>query len=150
MADHVGINTFRTYLMQGTGTGTLTWAKLVDIKDFSDLGAAPEPIETTTLSDPARTYIPGIENTEQKTFTCNFNNADYATLAALKGQEINVGVWFGASYDDSTGTYTPDGNIAKFTGKGYIDVFVNGGGVNEVVNMTVTLTMTQNFIKQAA
>lgn len=147
MADHVGINTFRTYLMKGTGSGTLTWAKLVDIKSFGDLGAAPEPLETTTLSDPARTYIPGIQNTEQKTFTCNFNNADFATLDALKGQEIDVAVWFGAS--ESGGVYTPDGNIAKFTGKGYIDVFVNGGGVNEVVDMTVTLTMTQNFIKTA-
>lgn len=33
------ISTFRAYLMQGTGTGTLTWSKLVDIKDFPDLGA---------------------------------------------------------------------------------------------------------------
>lgn len=147
MADHVGINTFRTYLMLGTGSGTLSWSKLVDIKDFSDLGAAPEPLETTTLSDPARTYIPGIENTEQKTFTCNFNNTDFATLAALKGTEQNLAIWFGAS--ESGGVYTPDGNIAKFEGKGYIDVFVNGGGVNEVVNMTVTATMTENFVKKS-
>lgn len=147
MADHVGINTFRTYLMLGTGSGTLSWSKLVDIKDFSDLGAAPEPLETTTLSDPARTYIPGIENTEQKTFTCNFNNTDFATLAALKGTEQNLAIWFGAS--ESSGVYTPDGNIAKFEGKGYIDVFVNGGGVNEVVNMTVTATMTENFVKKS-
>ena len=147
MADHVGINTFRTYLMLGTGSGTLSWSKLVDIKDFSDLGAAPEPLETTTLSDPARTYIPGIENTEQKTFTCNFNNTDFANLAALKGTEQNLAIWFGAS--ESGGVYTPDGNIAKFEGKGYIDVFVNGGGVNEVVNMTVTATMTENFVKKS-
>ena len=147
MADQVGINSFRVYLMKGTGTGTLSWSKLVDIKDFSDLGAAPEPLETTTLSDPARTYIPGIENTEQKTFTCNFNNTDFATLAALKGMEQNLAIWFGAS--ESGGVYTPDGNIAKFEGKGYIDVFVNGGGVNEVVNMTVTATMTKNFVKKS-
>lgn len=145
MADQVGINSFRVYLMKGTGTGTLSWSKLVDIKDFPDLGAAPEPLETTTLSDPARTYIPGIENTEQKTFTCNFNTTDYATLAALKGTEQNVAIWIGAS--EAGGVYTPDGNIAKFAGKGYIDVFVAGAGVNEVVNMTVTLTMTKNFVK---
>lgn len=133
--------------MQGTGTGTLTWSKLVDIKDFPDLGAAPEPLETTTTSDPFRTYIPGIENTDQKTYTCNFTPEAYDTLVALKGQEINVGMWFGASY--SGGVYTPDGSVAKFSGKGYVDVFVNGGGINEVVNMTVTLTMTQNFVKDA-
>ena len=134
--------------MQGTGTGNLTWAKLVDIKDFPDLGAAPEPIETTTLSDFARTYIPGIENTEQKTFTCNYTATDYATLAALKGTEVNVAIWFGGT--ESQGVVTPDGSAGKFEGKGYIDVFVAGAGVNEVVNMTVTLTMTQNFVKASA
>jgi hypothetical protein len=45
---------------------------------------------------------------------------------------------------------TPDGSAGKFEGKGYIDVFVAGAGVNEVVNMTVTLTMTQNFVKETA
>lgn len=142
------ISSFQAYLMQGTGTGTLTWSKLVDIKDFPDLGAAPEPLETTTTSDPARTYIPGIENTEQKTFTCNYNPTDYGTLSALKGQEINVGMWFGGTMSGSV--YTPDGSMGKFSGKGYVDVFVAGGGVNEVVNMTVTLTMTQNFVKESA
>lgn len=31
-------SSFKVFLMHGTGTGTLTWAKLVDIKDFPDLG----------------------------------------------------------------------------------------------------------------
>lgn len=144
----MAISSYKAFLMQGTGDSTLTWAKLVDIKDFPDLGAAPEPIETTTLSDFARTYIPGIENTEQKTFTCNYTAADYATLAALKGVEQNIAIWFGGT--ETAGVVTPDGSNGKFTGKGYIDVFVAGAGVNEVVNMTVTLTMTQNFVKVSA
>ena len=106
---------------------------------------APEPLETTTLSDFARTFIPGIENTDQKTFTCNYTSADYTTLMGLKGAVQDVAVWLGASY--SGGIYTPDGSDGKFVGKGYIDVYVNGGGVNEVVNMTITLSMTQNFVK---
>ena len=84
--------------MKGTGTGTLTWAKLVDIKDFPDLGGAPEQIETTTLSDFGRTYIPGIENTEQKTLTCNYTAADYATLDALKGTVQDVDAVTGATF----------------------------------------------------
>lgn len=144
----MAISSYKAFLMQGTGTTTLTWTKLVDIKDFPDLGAAPEPIETTTLSDFARTYIPGIENTEQKTFTCNYTATDYATLVALKGQEINVGVWFGGT-EDASHVVTPTGSNGKFTGKGYIDVFVAGAGVNEVVNMTVTLTMTKGFVKES-
>lgn len=139
------ISTFKTYLMKGTGTGTLTWSPIVPIKDFPDLGAAPEQIEVTTLSDPARAYIEGIENTEQKSFTCNYNATDYATVAALKGQELNLAVWFGAT--GSNGVYTPDGTDGKFEGKGYLSVYVNGGGVNEPVNMTVVATMTKGFVK---
>ena len=126
--------------MQGAGTGTLTWAKLVDIKDFPDLGAAPEPIETTTLSDFARTYIPGIENTEQKTFTCNYTATDYATLAALKGTEVNVAIWFGGT--ESGGVVTPTGSEGQFSFKGLLSVRITGGAVNEVRGMAITIAPT--------
>lgn len=106
---------------------------------------APEALEKTTTADPQRTYIEGILNNEQKTFTCNYNATDYATLEALKGVETPVAIWFGAT--ESGGTYTPDGSMGKFAGKGYISVFVNGAGINEVVNMTVSLTMTEGFQK---
>ena len=139
------INTFQVNLMQGTGSGTLSWSRLVEIKDFPDLAAAPEPLEKTTLADDQRTYIEGILNNEQKTFTCNYNSTDYTTIENLKGVEQNVAIWFGAS--ESGGVYTPDGSLGKFEGKGFISVFVNGGGVNEVVNMTVSLTMTKGFTK---
>lgn len=33
-----GISSFQTYLMVGSGSGTITWSKLVDIKEFPDLG----------------------------------------------------------------------------------------------------------------
>lgn len=145
----MAISSYKAFLMKGTTSGSsTTWAKLVDIKDFPDLGAAPEQIETTTLSDFARTYIPGIENTEQKTVTCNYTAADYATLAALKGTEQDIAIWFGGT--ESNGVVTPDGSNGKFVGKAYVDVFVAGAGVNEVVNMTVTLTMTQNFVKASS
>ena len=46
---------------------TLKWGaspanldKVVDIKDFPDLGGAPEMLEKTTLSDQIQTYILGI------------------------------------------------------------------------------------------
>ena len=141
------INTFQTYLMKGTGTNSLTWSKIVDIKDFPDLGGPPEQIEVTTLSDPTRVFIPGIENIDQKSFTANYNSTDFATVKALEGTELNLGIWFGAS--ETGGVYTPDGSMGKFSGKGYLNVYVNGGGVNDPVNMTITATMTKNFVKDS-
>ena len=103
----------------------------------------PEQLETTTLSDGARTYIAGIENTEQKTLTANYTPADFAKIDALRDVEQNIAIWFGGT--ESQGVVTPDGSEGKFVGKGYINVFIAGAGVNEVVEMTITLTMTQNF-----
>ena len=145
----MAISSYKAFLMKGTtSNNTTTWAKLVDIKEFPDLGGPPEQLETTTLSDFARTYIPGIQNTEQKTFTCNYTAADFATLDGLKGNLQEVAIWFGGT--ENQGVVTPDGSNGKFVGKGYIDVFVAGAGVNEVVNMTVTLTMTENFVKTSS
>ena len=42
-------------------------------------------------------------------------------------------------------SYIKNASLGKFEGKAYINVYINGGAVNEVVNMTVTLTMTQGF-----
>ena len=141
----MAISTYQSYFMNGTGTTTLTWAKLFDFKTDPDLGAAPEQLETTTQSDPAHTYIPGLEANEQKNYTLNYDSSLYDTIKALKDQELNVSEWFGA---DSSGS--PDGHNGKFVGKGYLDIYVNGGDANTVRNMTVVLTMSQLFVKETA
>ena len=141
----MAISTYQSYFMKGTGTGTLTWAKLFDFKTDPDLGAAPEQLETTTQSDPAHTYIPGLEANEQKNYTLNYDSALYDTIKALKGQELDVAELFGA---DASGT--PDGHNGKFVGKGYLDVYANGGDANTVRNMTVVLTMSKLFVKEVA
>ena len=136
----MAISTYKIFLMKGTGTGTITYAKLVDIKEFPDLGGEPEMLDTTTLSDGARTYIPGIQETEALTFTANYTSADFATLKALEGSEGDYAVWLGGTVSD--GVATPTGPDGKFSFKGYLSVFVAGGGVNEVVDMTITIAPT--------
>lgn len=133
-------STYQTYLMKGTGTTTVTYSKLIDIKEFPDLIAPPDRLETTTLSDAARTYIEGLQDTDEMTFTANYDPTDFQTIQALKGTEQNLAVWFGATTSGST--ETPDGSAGKFTFKGYVSASINGGGVNEVVDMTITVTPT--------
>lgn len=130
----MAISTYKVFLMK---KGTSTYEKLVDIKDFPDLGGAPEMLETTTLSDGAQTFIPGIQSLEALEFTANYDKADYTTLAALKDTETEYAVWFGGT--ESAGVVTPDGSEGKFEFKGKLNVFVVGGGVNEVVDMTITI-----------
>lgn len=130
----MAISTYKVFLMKKSSS---TYEKLVDIKDFPDLGGAPEMLETTTLSDKMQTYIPGIQSNDALEFTANYTKADFDTLKALEGTESDFAVWFGGN--ESGGVVTPDGSNGKFEFKGQLSVHVVGGGVNEVVDMTITI-----------
>ena len=101
----MAITTYKVFLMK---KGTSAFEKLIDIKDYPDLGGAPEMIETTTLSNGNRTYKPGIQNSDALVFTANYDKDDYETLAALAGQDNEYAVWFGGT--ESGGTLTPTGD----------------------------------------
>lgn len=105
-----------------------TYTKLVDIKDFPDLGGAPEMLETTTLSDNMQTYIPGIQTLDALEFTANYTKADFTKIKAMEGKDTEFAVYFGS-----------DGADGKFLFSGRVSVFPVGGGVNEVVSMTITI-----------
>ena len=130
----MAISTYKVFLMKKTSD---TWGKLIDIKDFPDLGGSPELLETTTLSDKMQTYIPGIQSLDALEFTANYTKNDYTTLKALEGVENDYAVWFGGT--ESSGVITPTGDDGKFSFKGALSVFASGGGVNEVVDMTITI-----------
>ena len=135
----MAISTYKVFLMKGTtsGSSTTTYEKLVDVKDFPDLGGAPEMLETTTLSDKMQTYIPGIQSLDALEFNANYTKEEFTKLKALEGQELELAVWFGGN--ESNSTLTPTGDDGKFNFKGYVSVFVVGGGTNEVIGMTISV-----------
>ena len=133
----MAISTYKVYLMKKSGSD---WGKLIDIKEFPDIGGDPELLETTTLSDKMQTFILGIQSNEGLNFTANYTKSDYQTLQGLEGSEQDYGIWFGASV--SNNVVTPDGSNGKFEFKGELSVHVSGGGVNEVVDMAITIAPT--------
>ena len=140
-------STYKTYLMY-KASGASDYTKLVDIKDYPDLGGAPEMLETTTLSDSMQTYTAGIQSLDAMTFSCNYSKADYETIKALEQNtsDIDFAIYFGGT-ETSGKITTPDD---KFTFKGKISVFVTGGGVNEVRGMTVTIAPSTVITKATA
>lgn len=130
----MAISTYKVFLMKKE---TDAYKKLVDIKDFPDLGGSPEMLETTTLSDKMQTYILGIQSLDALEFNANYTKEEFTKLKALEGQELELAVWFGGN--ESNSTLTPTGDDGKFNFKGYVSVFVVGGGTNEVVGMTVAV-----------
>ena len=130
----MAISTYKSFLMHKKAS---TWEKLIDIKSFPDLGGAPELLETTTLSDAMTTNIMGIQSLDALEFECNYTLDDYTKLKAMEGTETEFAVWLGGSVEG--GSVVPSGSDGKFEFKGQLAVYVNGGGVNEVVNMTVSI-----------
>jgi hypothetical protein len=130
----MAISTYKSFLMHKKATA---WEKLIDIKSFPDLGGAPELLETTTLSDGMTTNIMGIQSLDALEFECNYTKEDYTKLKALEGKDNDFAVWLGGT--EAAGGVTPTGADGKFEFKGQLAVYVNGGAVNEVVNMTVSI-----------
>lgn len=132
------ISTQHSYFMYKVST---TWTKLFDMKTDADEATAPDQLEVTSMSDNVKKYIPGLQDNPQKQYTANYDLVIYRLIKSLKGVEQDVAEWFGAASDG----ITPDGHDGKFTGKGFLDVYWNGGDANNPRNMTVTLTMTEAF-----
>ena len=137
----MAISTYKTFLMKGEAasgnTGSMTWKKLIDIKDFPDLGGEPELLDTTTLSDYMETKIPGIQKLDNVQFTCNYTLADYKKLKALADTENTFAVWFGGTGEGAT--IQPTGTDGKFKFKGILSVYKTSGSVNAVQEMKITI-----------
>ena len=136
-----GISTYKTYFMLGTlvsgSTTEYTYAKLIDIVDFPDLQPEPETIDVTTLSDPMRQYILGIQDPGGNlSYGANYTPANYTAVKALDdGEAHRIAIWFGANASGE-----PDGSAGKFSYDAYIKTQVLGGGVNEKRSMNIVTT----------
>ena len=127
-------STYKSFLMV---KNTSTYEKLIDIISYPDLGGSPEMLEATTLSDPMTVNILGIQSLDALEFECNYNLEKYTELKAMEGQDKEFAVWLGGT--ESNGTVTPTVTDGKFEFGGQLAVYVNGGGVNEVRKMTVSI-----------
>lgn len=132
----MAISTYKVFLMH-KGSSEASYTKLIDIKEFPDLGGDPEMLETTTLSDKMQTYIAGIQSMDGLSFTANYDLADYKSLKALEGKDEKYAVWFGGT--ETAGTLTPTGSDGKFSFDGQLTAYPTGGGVNEVVDIGITI-----------
>lgn len=119
----MAMNTYGIQLRWGTTADAVE--KVVDIKDFPDLIADPEMIETTTLSDAQVTNIPGIRGGDMLTFTCNYTSADFAKVKA----EENKPLFYELGFSDGS----------AFTWQGQHTCGLPGKGVNEVVEFTINI-----------
>lgn len=114
----MAMNTYNTKLTIGT--------KQYDIKDFPSILGARSALETTTLSDDAQTYIPGIrQQSDTFAFVTNYDATVYGELDKLTDeQECKL------TFGDGSG----------YSWSGEVSVSVNEGSVDAVIEMTISVT----------
>ncbi len=104
----MAISTYKIFLMQ---KNTSAWEKLIDIKEFPDLGGAPEMLELllclTKCRLTFRVFSPSILLSSLRTTL-----DEYKKLKALEGTEKEFAVWFGGT--EAGDTVTPTGDSGKF------------------------------------
>ena len=122
----MAISSYNVVLKYGASSSELT--KLCSIKDFPALGGAPELLETTTLEDAAQTFINGIQSMSAMEFTANYDLDDFKAVLATENKPGYYSLEFGK-----------DGVDGVFAWQGEHTVWVEGAGVNAVVDMKISV-----------
>lgn len=120
------ISTYGVTLKWGATSQAVT--KEVDIKNFPDLGGAPELIEVTTLSDAMQVFINGIQTAGEMAFTCNYTKDSYETVEGDANTELYYALEFGDKGDEGI-----------FEWQGMHSVHITGAEVNAPVEMVITI-----------
>ncbi len=107
------------------GTKLTIGDKVYAIKDFPSILGQRSSLETTTLSDDAQTFTPGIRQQDDSfPFLANYDPTVYAELNALTGeQECKL------TFSDGSG----------FSWNGAVSVSINEGDVDSVLEMTISV-----------
>lgn len=122
----MAISTYGVTLKWGTTMAAAT--KEIDIKDFPDLGGAPEMLETTTFNDDSQTYIKGIQSLGALEFTVNYTKTDYNKVA----EDNNIDLFYILEFGSN-------GSEGAFYWKGKHTAYVVGTGVNSVTEFKMTI-----------
>jgi len=132
----MALSTAKTYLFYDS-TGSGTFAKLVDIINYPDMGSTPNKIDTTDLSaEKLKTNILGLQESPDLTFEANYDETVYETISAITGEK---------EYQLQFGTAGVNG-IFEWTGG--ISIFVMGASVDEARKMQITISASTEIVKK--
>ena len=122
--------TNKTFLMHKAKDAE-SFAKLIDITEYPDLGGAKEKLDATTLSDTKKRTINCIEDTADLEFKAWYEKADYEKLLAIQeaGTLDTYQLWFGENGEDGV-----------FEWEGIMAVYPTSGSSNNVREMSFSIT----------
>lgn len=143
------LSTYKTFLMYRETNSAADPQQLVDIKDYSALGGSPEQIDGTTLSNKMRVFAEGVQSADTLEFTANYTGSGFKRIQDLENdaygnkKEYTFFIYFGGT--ESGSTLIPTGTDGIFKFNGTISVYADGGAVNEIRNMKISITRTTDI-----
>lgn len=99
------------------------------ITSIPSLGAVPESLDTTCLTDAMRTSVHGVQQLEDLTFEAIYDTAEFKKVWALNGTAVEIEVAFN------------DG--LTVTIKGQMAVVLGGVEVNDTYKYSFTITPSE-------
>lgn len=103
--------------------------------DFGDIGAEPNMIDATKLTDAVRVNVIGVQDQGSFNITYQYEGGeatnDYKRLKALKGTK-NVPVSISIPNGESVDTYVNTGEVSTY---------INGAGVGDVLTATASFAL---------
>ena len=130
-----GLSTIGTILKMGAQSSSLT--EVPDLQDFPDLMGSPDKIETTTMKNTSRTYIPGLKDPGDMAFNFLYSgmgeSTNYAKLKAV--QDAKSTQYFQLVFLDGSG----------FVWQGKVSLSVPGKGIGEALQFTANITPTSEI-----
>lgn len=119
-------------VLKNSNTAIGTYEELVAVKDFPDLGSAPDTIEVTTLRDKMKRYIQGLQETGSFEFTYNYTKADFKKVKDL---DDNKKHFFELDFGNDS-----IGSEGSFYFSGQVSTYVSGAGTGAVVEAKIIIT----------
>lgn len=114
-----------------TTSSATSYTDIAGLKEIPDLGADPEKVENTCLTDSIKHYEMGIGDPGDMEYVFKYTVATYSALRALVGTNVS---WCET---------TADGTKTEFTG--YPSVKRNGGGVNSAMDVTLSIALSSDL-----
>lgn len=115
-----------------------TYTKIPGLKEFPDMGGAPEQIDITTFDDAMMHYMNGLKDAGTLEFTFLYDKQDNASsnYQVLCGLE-DAGKAVSWELKLPTGT--------KIHWDGEVAVTISGGAVNEAINFVANIGVSTDF-----
>ena len=117
--------------------GGSTYTALTGLKEVPEMGVDPEKIENTCLSDKVKQYEMGIGDAGDMDFVFKYENSKSTSpYRVLRGfADTGTKVSFEETFPDET----------KFNWDAYVSVKLGGGGVNGVIDFTVSMALQSDI-----